>query len=169
MTKPETWRELSETEWRAAGGHRPVGPLSIMFAAAGVLTIIGAFLAYLLLQQRLPIVLSGPMTPQQVITLTGLAVVLSTFLWGLGCFVSILTRASHGPIAIAGLTGLWALTAIGAQFVNAYAITGGTDPAAYLPHLPNALFHLAIAAGVCGYVLDGFRPNLYFRRRIRVS
>lgn len=161
-----SWKELSEPEWRAQGGHRPSGPLAVMFAAAGVLTIIAAFLLFMLLRERQTLSLSAPMTMQQYVIFSSMIVVLSTFLWGIGSFVSILTRWRHGPTVIVGLTVLWVVCAVGAPVLSSYLLSGSLGSVLLLP---NVFFHVAIAAGVCGYMLDGYRPNLYFRRRVRTT
>src|SRR5439155_1264720 len=52
--------------------------------------------------------------------------------------------------------------------IVAAAATEGLHVIDYLQMAPYILFNVMIAAAFCGYMREGRRPNLFYRRRVRI-
>jgi hypothetical protein len=63
---------------------------------------------------------------------------------------------------------VWAATSIGAQIAARYVITQNSFVlGSQATLLPYVLLEIVLVAAFCGYMSEGRRPNIYFRKRVR--
>jgi hypothetical protein len=95
---------------------------------------------------------------------------LALVVWATIFIAVTLARARSGPAVAAVAFTIAALVAPVGQCAMAIAAIGGTGgifaAAAQLPHM---VLNLVAAVAFWAYLHEGRRPNLYFRRRVRVA
>lgn len=178
MTRPAPdWRPLSPDELAAAPERRLGGVLVlILLAAIGVLLAIGGMLAAIAVLGGLFAItlmfneLVGGSSPQTIATRLMLAPQAAMFVWAIAFVVTTLARLRSGPQITSALMIIWAIVEVFCAFALRHLNPpSGLTVAALGTTLPYALFEILLAAAYCGYMLDGRRPNIYYRRRGRAS
>jgi hypothetical protein len=90
--------------------------------------------------------------------------------WAAIFVVVTLARARSGPSLAAVPFAIAALVGPVGQCAMAIAVIGGTGGIiSAAMQLPHVVLSLVAAVAFWAYMREGCRPNLYFRRRVRVS
>ena len=184
MTRPTPstpqWRELSDAEFAATPDAKLGGTLAIIVAAAAMIAAIKGLMYVLSLMfvggphgggaaviLRMFAPLDG--TKSAWIQNLNLAVPALMFAWGGGVTAMTLLRARATPDVASALIAVWAIVAMTLNVLKrAVTATEGLNVIDYLQMAPYILFNVMIAAAFCGYMREGRRPNLFYRRRVRI-
>jgi hypothetical protein len=177
ITHPQSvqWRALSADELAASPDAKLGGALAVMFwsAVAMVATavlvmagliVFGDFFSVTMMSRMLfsAYSLSSRIAGIQMIPQAMFAVFAFTFV------VMTMGRRPSTPAVASVLMVMWAATSIGAQIGTRYLIAQSNfDPMSQLSLLPYVLLEIVMVAAFCGYMTDGRRPNVYYRRRVR--
>jgi hypothetical protein len=175
MPQP-AWRDLSAADHAALPESRLGGALALIFiAACGIVAVPVAGLVTL-------VVAAGPdgvfWTLGAFLTAEGLGPTGSVmrltlvpqaalFLWAVVFIVVTAARLPAGPRIAALVFAFWATLSAGSQVAIQLAISPeGIAPSRIPLMLPFMLLDLVLAAAFWGYMHDGRRPNIYYRRRV---
>jgi len=174
-----TWRELGAEELAAEPGARFGGIIAVIFCAALLALTLLVFLAVsaarggngtawlllMMLRQAL-----GGTDMKSIYVAASMVQALAIMVWAAIFVVATLVRPRSGPSLAAVPFAIAALVGPVGQCAMAIALIGGTggmiSAAMQLPHM---VLSLVAAAAFWAYMREGRRPNLYFRRRVRVS
>lgn len=174
ITETSGWRTLTPEELANEPEARLGGELAVMFYAAALI----ALLAVVLLVVSLTPLVPGPQ-PSVVgdafavyQSLRPLYWYLPHALWATAFVVATLTRADWGPT----MTSVLYVIALVVGSVAGTALLWISDPAPHwfmrvlirMDGLLADLLRLVTAVALWAYMHEGRRPNLYFRRRLRV-
>ena len=184
MTRPTPstpqWRELSEAELAATPDAKLGGTLAIIVAIAAIIAAIKGlmYLLYLMFMGGPPgggaaviLRMFAPLNGSKSawIQNLNLAVPALIFAWGGVVTAMTLLRARGTPDVASALIAVWAIVAVTLNVLKrAVTATDGLDVIDYLQMAPHILFNVMIAAAFCGYMREGRRPNLFYRRRVRI-
>jgi hypothetical protein len=171
------WRVLSDAELATTPDERLGGTLGIIVAiAATIAAIKGLMYALYLMIEVGPhggaaisgmFALSG--TRSAWIQNLNLAVPALMFLWGLAVTVMTMQRARATPYVASALIAAWLIVTMTVNVLKrSITATEGLEVFDFLQMAPYILFNIMIAAAFCGYMLEGRRPNLFYRRRVRI-
>jgi hypothetical protein len=95
---------------------------------------------------------------------------LTLVVWAAIFIAVTLARARSGPTVAAVAFAIAALVGPAGQCAMAIAVIGGTGGIfAAASQLPHMVLNFVAAVAFWAYMHEGRRPNLYFRRRVRVS
>jgi hypothetical protein len=175
------WRVLSDAELAATPDAKLGGPLAIIVGTAAAIAAIKGLMYALYLMVvggahggggatilRMFAPLDG--TRSAWIQNLNLAVPALMFIWGSVVTAMSLVRARATPSAASALIAAWLVVAMTVTVLKRMVTaTDGLNLIDYLQMAPNILFNVMIAAAFCGYMLEGRRPNLFYRRRIRIQ
>jgi hypothetical protein len=88
--------------------------------------------------------------------------------WAVAFAAMTMARSPSTPKVASILIAIWALAAIASQIAVRMVIAQGTfDPGSQATLVPYVLFDIVIASAFWGYMHEGRRPNVYFRKRMR--
>lgn len=179
-TSEPGWRPLTAAETTALRETRLGGPLAVMFWAAAIIVAIpfaaaaafaaaagpgGLFFALGNFLSGSDAGLSG--------TVFRLSLVPQVMIWTWAVvFVALtLVRSAAAPRAASVFFVLWAVLSATSQVAIRIAIArgGGIGVADAFQLLPYLCLDLVLAAAFWGYMHDGRRPNVYYRRRVRAG
>jgi hypothetical protein len=171
----DRWRQLSDAELAAEPEARLGGPLALIFASAlALVACLVVTVVWIALADRFTMLmllrsmLSGD-SPASVMTRIALVPQLMLFLWSCAFTIMTLRRSPATPTTASVLIVLWAAFAAGATVGSRLMMEGYQLDVLGLVHLlPYLLTNIMIVAAFWGYMHEGRRPNLYFKRRVRV-
>lgn len=88
--------------------------------------------------------------------------------WAFTFVVMTMGRRPSTPAVASVLMVMWAATSIGAQIGTRYLIAQSNfHPLSQASLLPYIFLEIVLGAAFCGYMADGRRPNMFYRRRVR--
>jgi len=173
------WRELAPDELAAEPEAGFRGVIAVIFCAALLALTLLVFLAVsaarggngtawvLLMMLRQAF---GGTDMKSIYVAASMVQALAVMVWAAIFVVVTLARARSGPSLAAVPFAIAALVGPVGQCAMAIALIGGTggmiSAAMQLPHM---VLSLVAAVAFWAYMREGRRPNLYFRRRVRVS
>jgi hypothetical protein len=173
------WRELSADEITAEPEAHFGGVIAVIFFAAVLALTPLVFLAVSLTKDGngtswvfLMMVRQafGGSDMKSIYLAASMVQMLTLMAWAAIFIVVTLMRARPGPTIAAVPFAIAALIGPVGQCAMAIALIGGTGgliaAAAQLPHI---VLNLVAAVAFWAYLREGRRPNLYFRRRVRVA
>ena len=173
-TETSGWRTLTAEELASEPEARLGGELAVIFYAAAAIAVLAVLLLVVSLTPLVPgpqaSVVGGAFAVYQ--SLRPLLLYLPHALWATAFVVATLARADWGP----RITSILYVIGVLASSLSNTALLWINDPA---PHwftrlliradgLLILLLQLVIAVAFWAYMHEGRRPNLYFRRRLRV-
>jgi hypothetical protein len=171
------WRELTAGELAAEPGARFGGAIMVIFFAAVLvllvlLTGIGVWLASGDYRYALGVTFAmvrGILANSAFgswLALMGVIELLLVEIWAAVFVVAVVWRLRAGATIAAILFVACTLTRpVGVMIM--YATLGTTGIAAGITQIPSLAWHLVAAVAYRCYMCEGWRPNLYFRRRLR--
>jgi hypothetical protein len=172
----DKWRSLSADELAASPDARLGGALAVIFwgAAAMVVTLLLILVAILALGGFLPIamfseIMFSASVPGPTMTIARLQAIQQALfaLWAFVFVAMTLMRRPSTPIVASVLMVIWAASWIAAEIATQYlSATSGFDLISQAALLPQVLIEVVLVAAFCGYMSDGRRPNMYFRKRV---
>jgi hypothetical protein len=173
------WRELSAAELAAAPDARLGGTLGIIVAIAATIAAIKGLMYVLYLVFEIGPHGGGAAAILAMFALNGtksawiqnlnLAVPALMFVWGLAVTVMTMLRARATPYVASMLIAVWPIVTMTVNVLKrSITATEGLDVFDFLQMAPYILFNIMIAAAFCGYMLEGRRPNMFYRRRVRI-
>jgi hypothetical protein len=170
------WRMLSAEEFAASPYAKLGGALAVIFwgATTMVVALLLMLAGILALGGFLPItmfseIMFSASVPGPTMTIARLQAIQQALfaLWAFVFVAMTLMRRSFTPIVASALMVIWAASWIAAEIATQYlSATGGFDLIGQVPLLGQILIQLIVAAAFCGYMSDGRRPNVYFRKRV---
>jgi hypothetical protein len=166
---------MSEAEFAASAEARLGGALGVIFwAAVAMVALLVLVVAWLI---AFGDVFSTAMMSRMMFSgssmtsvVTGIAMIPQAAFFAWACVFAIMTmgRRPSTPKVAATMMVLWAVTSIGAQIATRYVISQFSfvigNQATLLPYV---LIEIVLVAAFCGYMSEGRRPNVYFRKRVR--
>jgi hypothetical protein len=170
------WRTLTEAELAALPEAKLGGALAVIFWCA-VALVMGLVLviAWLIVFGDF---FSFTMMSQSIFSGSGMASIISCialipqamlFVWAFVFAVMTSGRRPSTPKVAGVMMAIWALLSIGAQIATRYVIAQNSfifgSQATLLPYI---LLEIVLVAAFWGYMSEGRRPNIYFRKRVRV-
>lgn len=169
------WRALSAAELAASPETKFGGVLAVIFwsavAMVGTVTLViawliafGDFFSVTMMSRML---FSGSSLSSKI---AGIQMIpQATFtVWAFAFAVMTMGRRPSTPKVASVLMVIWAATSIGAQIGTRYLIAQSNfDLINQASLLPYVLIEIILVAAFCGYMADGRRPNIYYRRRVR--
>jgi hypothetical protein len=173
------WRVLSDTELAATPDAKLGGTLGIIVAIAATIAAIKGLMYLLGLAIMGGLNGGGAAAVLRMFALNGtksawiqnlnLAVPALMFVWGIVVTAMTSLRARTTPDVASALIVVWLIVAMTLNVLRrSVAATYGLNAFDYVDMAPYILFNIMIAAAFCGYMLEGRRPNLFYRRRVRV-
>lgn len=174
-TPSTRWRPLSEAEFTASPEARLGGALGTIFGCAAALVAalvliaawliaFGGFFAFTMMSQS--ILAGSSMT--SIIARISLVPQAMLFVWAFVFATMTLARRPSTPKVASVMIAIWAALSIGAQIASRYVIAQNSfilgSQATLLPYM---LLEIALVAAFWGYMSEGRRPNIYFRKRVR--
>ena len=172
------WRELTADEIAAEPEARFGGVIAVIFFAAAfallplVFLIVSAakdgngttWVVLMMMRQAF----GGP-DMKSIYLAASMVQMLTLMVWAAIFIVATLLRARWGPSVTAGVFAIAALVGPVGQFAMAIVLIGGTGGLfGAATQLPHTVLNLVAAVAFWAYVREGRRPNLYYRRRVRV-
>jgi hypothetical protein len=172
----DQWRTLTEAELAALPEAKLGGALAVIFwcAVALVMALVlavawliafGDFFSFTMMSQS---IFSGS-SMASIISRIALVPQAMLFVWAFVFAMMTSGRRSSTPKVAAVMIAIWALLSIGAQIATRYVIAQNSfilgSQATLLPYI---LLEIVLVAAFWGYMSEGRRPNIYFRRRVRV-
>jgi hypothetical protein len=172
------WCELTPDELAAEPEARFGGVIAVIFFAAAlallplVFLIVSAakdgngttWVVLMMMRQAF-----GRPDMKSIYLAASMVQMLMLMVWAVIFIIVTLMRARSGPTIAAVPFVIAAMVGPVGQCAMAVALIGGTgglfSAAAQLPHL---VLNLVAAVAFWAYMREGRRPNLYFRRRVRV-
>ena len=169
------WRALGEAELAASPEVKLGGALAIMFwcavALVAVLVLVMAWLiafGSLLTVAMMSNSIFAGSSMTAIVTRISLVPQVMLFVWGFTFAVMTMARKPSTPKVASTMIVIWAALSISAQIATRYVIAQNSfifsSQATLLPYI---VFEIALAAAFWGYMSDGRRPNVYFRKRVR--
>jgi hypothetical protein len=169
------WRSLSEAEFAASAEARLGGALAVIFygavAMVALLVLViarliafGDFFSVTMMSRMM---FSGA-SIASVVGAISMIPQAAFFVWAAVFAMMTMGRRPSTPKVAAALMVIWALTSIGAQIATRYVIAQYSFiPGSQATLLPYILIEIVLVAAFCGYMSEGRRPNIYFRKRVR--
>jgi hypothetical protein len=173
------WRTLSNAELAATPDARLGGELAIIVAIAatiaaskGLLYVLYVIVVSGLGGRGLPDMIgmfaSGGSKSAWIQNLN-LAVPALMFVFGVAVTAMTWLRARATPNVAGALVATWVAIAMIVNVLKRMVVaTEGFDIFDCLQMAPTILFNIMMAVGFWGYMQQGRRPNLFYRRRVRV-
>lgn len=170
------WRPLSEAEYSASAEARLGGALGVIFwgavamVAALVLVIAGmiAFSDFFSFAMVSRMMFSGSSMTSVIIGISMIPQAMFV-IWAFVFAIMTMGRRPSTPRVASAMMVIWGLTSIGAQIATRYVIAESSfilgSQATLLPYV---LLEIVLIAAFWGYMNDGRRPNVYFRKRVRI-
>ena len=91
------------------------------------------------------------------------------FIWGIAVAAMTWLRSRATPDVAGVLVASWQMITIAATLLRRSIVaTDGLDMFDYVAMAPSMLFNVMMAAAFWGYMREGRRPNLFYRRRVRL-
>lgn len=177
-TPPRTgrWRTLSADEIATSPDAKLGGALAMIFwgATTLVVTLLLMLAAILALGGFLPIsmftdIMFSASAPGPTMTIARLQAIQQALfaLWAIVFVAMTLMRRSSTPIVASALMVIWAVSWIAAEIATQYlSAPNGFDLISQAALLPQILIEVVLVAAFSGYMSDGRRPNVYFRKRV---
>ena len=170
------WRMLTAEEFAASPYAKLGGALAVIFwgATTMVVALLFMLLAILALGGLFPIsmfleVMLSASAPGPTMTIARLQAIQQALfaVWAFVFVAMTLMRRSSTPIVASVLMAIWAVSWIAAEIATQYlSATSGFDLISQIPLLPQILIEIVLVAAFCGYMSEGRRPNVYFRKRV---
>ena len=169
------WRTLSGDELAASPDARLGGALAVMFWAAiamivtvvlalVVMVTLGDFFSVAMLSQMM---FSGSTLASRIARIQMIPKAMFAA-WAFTFVIMTLARRPSTPRVASVLMVIWSVSSIGAAVATRYlAATGNFDILNMASLLPYVFLQVAIVSALWGYMNDGRRPNVYFRKRVR--
>jgi hypothetical protein len=179
MTSPSSladrWRLLSDAELAAEPEARLGGPLALIFACAlALVAFLVATIIWIALGDRFAMlmmlrhIVSGD-SATSVMARISLVPQFALLVWSGSFAIMTLRRSPSAPATASVLIALWAVLATGAPLGSRLVTAGYQVDWLSLAYLfPTLALNVMIAAAFWGYMREGRRPNLYFKRRVRM-
>jgi len=173
-TRPRAWRTLTDDELAAAPEARLGGAIAVLLGLAVVivLPVIFGLIRGLPSLSAVATILREGLGGGRVAAYSVSGLVQFTFLilWAAAFIAATLTRAAWGPLLASVLFAICMLLGPLSTMTLLAAFAPGSAEAlaSTLTLVPNLILHLAAAVGFWAYMRDGARPNIYFRRQVRV-
>jgi hypothetical protein len=176
QAQPGQWRLLSDAELATLAEAKLGGALAVIFwCAVALVTVLVLVVAWLIafgdffsVTMMSRFALSGSSIAS---TVTGISLIPQAMFFVWACAFAIMTmgRRPSTPKVAAVMIVIWALTSIGAQIATRYVIAQNSFVLGSQATLvPYVLLEIVLVAAFCGYMSEGRRPNIYFRKRVRV-
>lgn len=169
------WRALGDAEFAASPEAKLGGALAVIFwcavalAAALVLVIawLIAFGSILTVAMMSNSIFAGS-SMTAIVTRISLVPQAMLFVWGFTFAIMTMARRPSTPRIASVMIAIWVVLSIGAQIATRFVIAQNSfilgSQATLLPYI---LFEIALVAAFWGYMSEGRRPNVYFRKRVR--
>lgn len=169
------WRLLTTAELVASPEARLGGALAVMLWGAiamvlgGALTVawlivFGDFFSVTMMLRGL---FSGSTLSSRIATISMIPQAVF-FIWSFVFAVMTMGRNPSTPKVASVLMVLWAVSAIGAAVGARYLIAQSNfDLVSQASLVPFVLLQVVLVSAFCGYMSEGRRPNIYFRKRVR--
>lgn len=168
------WRALGEAELAASPEAKLGGALAVIFwcavALVAVLVLVIAWLiafGSLLTVAMMSNSIFAGSSMTAIVTRISLVPQSMLFVWACTFATMTMARKPSTPRVASAMIAVWAALSIGAQISTRYVIAQNSfiigSQATLLPYI---LFEIALAAAFWGYMSEGRRPNVYFRKRV---
>jgi hypothetical protein len=176
--RPASWRMLSRDELLGLPEARFGGVIAVIFCAAvlafaplvaliasGVRDTDGTTWVVLMMLRQ---ALRGDLT--SAYTAASLGQSLTLILWAASFIIITLFRVRNGPTITAAMFAISAAIGPASQFAIAAGFSADKGSAIQaLSQLPHIALNLVTGVSFWAYMREGRRPNLYYRRRIRIE
>lgn len=168
------WRTLGDAELAATPESKLGGPLAVIFWCAAILLAglvlvvawliaFGSFYTLTMMSQS---IFGSSITA--TVSRLSLGPQVMMMLWAIVFVAMTMARSPSTPTTASIMIAIWAASAIGAQIAIRMVIAQGAfDLGSQATLLPYILFDITLAAAFWGYMSEGRRPNVYFRKRVR--
>jgi hypothetical protein len=167
------WRPLSDAEFATSSEAKLGGALAVIFCGAvAMVALVVLAICWLIasgdfLNVTMMSMVSGGGTASVVGAFSMIPEVMF-LVWAFVFAIMTMGRRPSTPMVAGALMMIWAMMSIGTQIIVRYVIANNSlEFGSQATLLPYVLIEIVLVAAFCGYMSEGRRPNIYFRRRVR--